>query len=747
MSSATSPASDRVGLHSHNLPAPTTSLVGRSRELEGIGQALRRARLVTLNGPGGVGKTRLALELARRQVDRRPGGVWLVDLAAGPDTPDIATETARVLDLRSPRGVPTIDVLREHLASRDLLLVLDNCEHVVEACARLVDTLLTSCANVRILATSREVLDVYGERVWRLEPLEPEEARRLFVARARHRRPDFTTEERTEETIDRLCERLDRLPLAIELAAARVGVMSPEEILEGLELRLGGLAGGRFVAPRQRTVRDAVEWSHNLLEGDEQVALRHLSVFVGGFDAGAARAVAPGLSVEMLARLVDKSLVSVVESPSGRTRYRLLETVREYEHDLLVEAGELDAARGHHLRHFSSRAPVGREAWPSLSAERLVAELGDDYENVRAALDWAVASDPCAGMTFYVGVWDLFFVFAQAEGLRLGESLLEACPDRDRIRVLVQISVGGLRMMQADHEGVRTMQEEARRLSAELGEKALEGWALLFQGLSATLGGAVEAGRVALAEVVDLHGELGVRTGEARATAVLGLIELLTGEPKRAKELVQEALAIQVATGDRFAQGQCQTYLGMIDQASDSDQSRASARYQRAVELLRPFRDRALLPAALAYQGGLLAHRDPRRGLKVVAAATAMRERAGGQFPPVFRERVDHARATAEAGLGVEAASVWIEGMHLGVDEAIGLAFGTATPKGSAPAGLSAREVEIACLVADGLSNQAIASRLHLSVRTVESHVRHALTKVGLENRTQLAAWTRERIH
>jgi DNA-binding NarL/FixJ family response regulator len=183
----------------------------------------------------------------------------------------------------------------------------------------------------------------------------------------------------------------------------------------------------------------------------------------------------------------------------------------------------------------------------------------------------------------------------------------------------------------------------------------------------------------------------------------------------------------------------------MIAEAS-GDGSRASEHYQQAVEALRPFRDGALLPSALAQQGGILARRDPRRALKIVAVATAIRARAGGQFAPVFRERVDQARSAAEAKLGPEAASVWAEGVRLGVDEAIGLAFGTTTPRGSVPAGLSAREVEVARLVADGLSNKAIASRLHLSVRTVESHMRHTLTKVGLENRTQLATWARERI-
>ena len=730
----------------HNLPAPLTSLIGRARELQGIGEALRRARLVTLSGPGGVGKTRLALQVAHRQVARRASGVWLVDLAAGSDAPDVPGETARVLDLRSPRGTTATEGLRQHLATRDVLLILDNCEHVVDACAEFAHALLTSCEKVRVLATSREVLNVQGERVWRLEPLAPEDARRLFMERARQRRSEFRADAGTEATVERLCERVDRLPLAIELSAARVGAMSPEEILAGLESQLDALVGRRLAAPRHRTVRATVEWSHNLLDDTEQQALRSLAVFAGGFDAAAAAAVAPGLSADVLTRLVDKSLVSVVESPRGRTRYRLLETVRSYEHELLVQAGELDAARERHLRHFSARAAVERNSWPSLDARRLLAELADDYENVRAALEWAVLSDPCTGMEFYAGAWDLFFVFGQADGRRLGELLLEACPARDRTRVLVQISVGALRMMQVDAEGVRAVEEDARQLSAELGDRALEGWARIFQGLTDTFVGAVEDGRAALTEARNLHREAGVRSGEGKATAALGLIELMSGKPARAKELIEEGLAIQGATGDLWSQGQCHTYLGMIAETTGAEPSRATAHYQQAVEALRPFRDASLLPVALALQGGVLAGRDPARGLRIVAAASALRARVGGQFAPVFLERVERAKSAAEAALGAGADAVWAEGSRLGVDEAIALAFKTSTPRVTAPAGLSAREVEVLRLVSDGLANKAIATRLHLSARTVESHVRHMLAKIGLENRTQLATWARERI-
>ncbi|HEV2785602.1 MAG TPA: LuxR C-terminal-related transcriptional regulator [Solirubrobacteraceae bacterium] len=731
----------------HNLPVPLTSLVGRGAELQGIAEALRTSRLVTLTGPGGVGKTRLALELARRQVGRRADGVWLVDLAAGPEAADVAAETARTLDVGSRRGATWTDALVGYLAERDPLLVLDNCEHVIDASAELAHTLLASCPDVRIMATSREILDMPGERVWRLEPLDADHARRLFVQRARARRPEFMPDERADETITRICERLDRLPLAIELAAARVGVMSAEEILAGLEARLGELRGGRLARPRHRTVRATVEWSHRLLETAEQRALRHLAVFLGGFDAQAGIAVAPGLSLDVLARLVDKSLVSVSESPAGRTRYRLLETVREYALERLVEAGELEAARQRHLGHFASLAPPGPEGWPSPAAPRLVGELQDDYENVRAALEFSAASGPCSGMPFLAGVWDLFFMLGQGDGLRLGELLLERCPERNRTRASVQISIAVLRLMQADVEGARATLADALELSIELGERALEGWALFFRGLAATFGGLVDPGREALTRARDLHNELGVQVGAGRAIAALGLVELSAGEPARARELVEEALEIQAATGDLWSQGQCHVYLGMIAEDTGSATSQAAAHYRQAVDSLRPYGSGGpLLPIALALQGGVVGPRDAKRGLRVIAAASAIRARAGGEFAPIFKERVDRRRSAAAAVLGAEAPAVWAEGTGLLLDEAIGLAFGTATARPSRPAGLSEREAEVARLVAKGLSNKQIASRLQLSVRTIEDHVRHALAKTGLENRTQLATWVSERI-
>jgi DNA-binding CsgD family transcriptional regulator len=467
-------------------------------------------------------------------------------------------------------------------------------------------------------------------------------------------------------------------------------------------------------------------------------------VFVGGFDAEAATSVAPGLSLDVLARLVDKSLVTVMESPRGRTRYRLLETVRAYAFELLVEAGEVDAARDRHLRHFAALADVAREEWLTTGAQRFVNELDDDYENVRAALEWAAGSDPCSAMRMLGGTRDLFFRFGQADGLRLAQLLLERCPARDRHRVEAQMSAGQLAISMGDFPAARAVLAEARELGAELDEPVLEAWTRFFQGLADTLAGVFEPGREHLQASRALHHELGIRIGEARSIAVLGMTFVMANETPRAKELLEAALSIYAAEQDTWGQGQCHTFLGVIAESSAPDPSSATSHYRKAVDFLRPSRDATLLPVALICQAGVLGRRDPAGALKVVAAASAIRARVGGEFAPFYRARLERIRAAGEAALGADADRLCAEGARLGVDDATALAFGTATPRPPAPAGLSARELEVAGLVAEGLSNKAIASRLQLSVRTVESHVRHALAKVMLANRTQLATWARE---
>jgi predicted ATPase/DNA-binding CsgD family transcriptional regulator len=749
MATTSARTAERAASLDHNLPAPLTSLLGRTRELVEVRETLRRTRLVTLTGAGGVGKTRLALELARDHVGRRADGVWLVDLTACTEAPDVPHETARILGLRSVGEAKATDALQSYLANRDLLLVLDNCEHVVDRCAELAKALLTACLSVRILATSREPLSVDGETVWSLAPLQPEDAFRLFVERARQRRPDFMPGADDDATIEELCERVDRLPLAIELAAARVGAMSPTEILSSLESEFGELGGGRRGSPaRHRTVRATLEWSYRLLDQPEQSALRSLAVFAGSFEPAAAKEVAPGLSSELLTRLVDKSLVAVSESSGGATRYRLLEMVREYALQQLAETGALEAARERHLRHFSAQAGESPDGWPSARAEQIVHELGKDYENVRAALDWAAAADPCAGLRLLAGSRDLFIMLGQADGHRLATALLERCPKRDADRARVQVTAGWLALLMTDAEAAQRVLGEARELSAELGREDLEGWSAFFQGLTNALGDMVESATPLLKASRELHRRGGSRIGEAVATAALGLTRMSAGDPETARELVEEALSIQVAERYHWGQGQAHLYLGLIADSDGPDLERATAHFRDTVDVLRRYRDPNLLTMALVGQAGVLGRRDPETALAVAAAAFTAREKVGGGFPPVFRARAERVKEEAEARLGAEAPAIWAEGARLGRDEAIALAFGSEKPRSrtSGPSGLSARELEVAALVAKGLSNKEIASRLQLSVRTVESHVRHALSKLALGNRTQLATWTRERI-
>ena len=743
MATSVAPPAGDTRLRTHNVPAPLTPLIGRARELNGVAETLQRTRLVTLTGPGGVGKTRLAIEVARGQIGRRADGVWFVDLTAGPADPDPAAEVARTLEVGGASATAPAESLRRYLAERDVLLVIDNCEHVIGACAELASALLHSCGGLRILATSRESLGVSGETVRRLDSLAAEDAQRLFVERARGRDARFIPDADADTAIAALCERLDRLPLAIELAAGRIGAMSPTEILSDLEARLSGLGGGPRISPmHHRTVRATVEWSYDLLDPAEQWAFQNLAVFVGSFDADAALAVAPGLTIDQFARLVDKSVVVARQTPRGRTRYRLLETVREYAHELLVESGELDAARGRHLRYFSALAASTEVGWPPFVIETLLNERREDYENVRAALEWAVESDPCAGLGLFAAARELFQMLGQADGRRIARALLERCPARDRSRVEVLITAGILAMASANADAARAFQSEARELSVELGELELEGYAALYHGLTQALNLAVEPARADLEAARDLHRRAQAPAGEAMATAVLGLTFLMTREHERARELLEQAVAMQRAVGYRWGEGHASLYLGL---ALDAVDPRAAAvHYRHAVDCFRPFRDPTLLPYALMGQAGLMAERDPATALRVTAAAWNVRVRVGGDVPPLFRELLlQRVREACEAALGDQAKRIWVEGTRLDLDDAIALASGTQRPGMPAPAGMSARELDVVRLLADGLTNKAIAAELHLSVRTVETHVRHVLAKARLQNRTQLATWAR----
>jgi predicted ATPase/DNA-binding SARP family transcriptional activator len=364
-------------IHRHNLPAPVTTFVGREREIGEVIRLLSRTRLLTLTGPGGCGKTRLAQEVAARLVADYPDGAWLVELAALADPELVPQALAAVLGLPERSGRTPAEVLAGALETKHLLLVLDNCEHLVDACAALADALLRACPRLRILATSRQALGIAGEQVWRVPSLELPDARRLsfldeiagaeavrlFLDRAQLSRPGFVLTEDNAAPLTEVCRRLDGMPLAIELAAARLRVLSVEQIAAHLDDRFALLTGGsRAVLPRQRTLHATVEWSYDLLGRAEQALFGRLSVFAGGSTLEAAEAVCTGPDLpsgqilDLMTGLVDQSLVLVEAGEDSTVRYRLLETLRQYGQERLAERGEAQAIRRQHAAHYLALA-------------------------------------------------------------------------------------------------------------------------------------------------------------------------------------------------------------------------------------------------------------------------------------------------------------------------------------------------------------------------------------------------------
>ncbi|HST43401.1 MAG TPA: hypothetical protein VLK58_28000, partial [Conexibacter sp.] len=391
----------------NNLPEQLTSFVGRSGELRDIGEALAQTRLLTLTGAGGCGKTRLAAQAAADALERFPGGVWWVELAPLADPDAVGPTLGEALGVKPLPGQSSLEASVAHLAGAQALVVLDNCEHLLDACAASADALLRGCPGVSVLATSRAPLAVDGETHWRVpslslpsalqtEPVEAvaqSDAVRLFIERALKVRPNFAVDAANAPAIAQICHDLDGIPLAIELAAARVRVLGVEQIAAGLGDRFRLLTGGaRSAMPRQQTLRASVDWSHDLLSEPEQLLFRRLAVFFGGFDLDAAQAVAGGeleryQVLDQLTLLVDKSLV-VAEDTGHGTRYRLLETVRQYAQEKLREAREGDDVRTRHRDHYTATAAVLDAPVDSGYQER-VEWAEAEIDNLRAAFVWS----------------------------------------------------------------------------------------------------------------------------------------------------------------------------------------------------------------------------------------------------------------------------------------------------------------------------------------------------------------------
>jgi len=626
---------------SQHLPVQLTSFVGRGAELSQLRDLLAENRLVTVTGAGGVGKTRVAIHVAA-QVDREVSdGIWYVDLAPITDPDLVPVAAARAFGLPDQPGRSTMDMITRFVADRQMLVVLDNCEHLLDATSALIVELLAASPRLTLLATSREPIGVAGEVSWRVPSLSlTDEAVELFTDRARHARADFAVTDHNAATVAEVCRRLDGVPLAIELAAARVRALSLAEILDSLHDRFRLLTGGaRTAVRRQQTLRASVDWSHALLTEPERVLFRRLAVFLGGFDLDSAQNVCGGGDVaryqvlDQLSMLVDKSLV-VSDESDGRTRYRLLETVRQYALEKLGESGEADTVRARHRDHYTSMAAL-LDAPAGGDYEQRLEQADLEIDNLRAAFGWSREnSDNELALTLASSLQPLW----QARG-RLREGLTwfdTALTDLDahqpgvtpavRARALADRATLGLWVASAESPD---QAQQALAIAREIDDPALLIRALTACGYIAAYFDPEAAGPY-LAEALGLARALDDRWRLSQILVAQVVAALAARDPIAARAAAEEGRDLADAIGDRFDARRCRWYLG-IAQLYRGDLAGAVAQFAAVADEAEAAHDEIWrvdslvgLGIALAYQG------DPAPARAAAAAAVEATAELGG---------------------------------------------------------------------------------------------------------------------
>jgi predicted ATPase/DNA-binding SARP family transcriptional activator/DNA-binding CsgD family transcriptional regulator len=800
----------------HNLPAPRTSFVGREREIVEVKRALSMTRLLTLTGAGGSGKTRLALEVARDLVGAYPDGVWLAELAGLSEGDLVPHAVAAALGVKERPGQPLIETLVDYLRDKVMLLVVDNCEHLVEAAARLADMLLDSCPRLRVLATSREALGIVGEMNWpvqslslpdprqqpTVEELERYESVRLFMERARHRNPAFIVSPQNAQAVVEICIRLDGIPLAIELAAARVG-LPVEQIAARLDDSLRLLtAGSRTATPRQQTLRGTMDWSYELLSEREQLLFARLSVFVGGWTFEAVELVGVGDGIEeedvldLLLRLVDKSLVVAEVNMDGAVRYRMLEPIRQYAWEKLKINEEAKEVQGRHAAFFLSLAEEAKTRWQGPEETAWLGRLEGEHDNLRAALSWALAGeDPELGLRLASALsvfWDERGHFS--EGIRWLEEALDTSSASPRARAEALNGLGSISRTRSDFARAQMCHEEALGLYRAIGnaegiadslgrlglvaqfqndvarattliEESLavaqqSGYLKIIPGILMSLAwiacdsGDIERAQQMWGEALKMARDREDRGGVLYTLFFMGYAELARGNQQRAMVLLQEALTLGRELDNRYIVAGCLMSLGIAATLRD-DPERAKTLLGKSLAInleLGTKSDIAETLEGMAELAGSMG--EDLRAARLWGAAEAIREAVGHSWSPteclLHEPRLLAARSRLDEKTWVAA---FAEGGAMTLEEAVDYALseeeidspGTPTPEQASttarPSALTRREQEVAKLVARSLTNRRIAKALVLSERTVDNHVRNILKKLNLSSRSEVAAW------
>jgi non-specific serine/threonine protein kinase len=736
----------------NNLPHHLTSFVGREADLRSLKGLLGSARLVTLTGTGGAGKSRLAAEVAKANPTLWPDGAWWIELAA---TDDVSGAVVATLEL--PGRGPALDVISSWLAARKALLVLDNCEHLVTESATFCQRVLERCPKLTIIATSREHLGVSGEARWPVASLRDPDAALLFESRARLVSPNFKVASGNRDPVIEICERLDRLPLAIEMAAARIDVMSEQELLNNLTDRFRLLTSGNRAAPqRQQTMAAAIDWSFRMLTDDEARLFRRLSIFQGGFTPDGVQAVCADETdtnlMGLLGGLVQKSMVVADRLDDGSTRFRLLESQHAYALERLREAGELELMNKRHYEYymaFSSRTslrtvPKYEGPAPGIAERKW---KGRETANLWAALMWAREHTDDMGLSLALEVTAVSEFGDHARGTALLLDLLRHADDstsgslRARALILAALRVS----RQGDLETSRSLADTGVTLARELNDPELLAYVINSAGMVYAASGRLDiAVRMCEEAASVLKGSSNLRLTIAVKNA-LGLLAVQRGDYPGARDLLTECVALSRTEGNvpRVAQhleslANAQLGLGDIQGATTS--------WTESLSIFRDLSD----PFGTIYSlGGLAlvasAHGDQERTLRLAAAVDRM-SREWSLSTSSFRLRqLEEASAQARAALGDrKSEGAWNDGLTMSAARALEYALGEGKPEAepAADAGpLSKREREVVAMVAAGMTNRQIADRLFIAERTAEGHVERIRNKLGVRSRTEVATW------